>query len=58
MTVLNSTVAVLTYFLLFHSSYEHETGRESALEMLASMFSSFPEVRNHFHRCYKESKPT
>ena len=49
MTVLNSTLGVLTYSLLFHSSYEHETGRESALEMLASMFSSFPEVRNHFH---------
>ena len=24
--------------------YEHETGRESALELLASIFTSFPEV--------------
>jgi len=30
-------------FYVSQLGYEHETGRESALEMLASMFSSFPE---------------
>jgi len=30
-------------FYVSQLSYEHETGRESALEMLESMFSSFPE---------------
>ncbi|XP_068744813.1 small subunit processome component 20 homolog [Montipora capricornis] len=31
-------------FYVSQLGYEHETGRESALEMLASMFSSFPET--------------
>jgi U3 small nucleolar RNA-associated protein 20 len=28
-------------------SYEMEMGRESALEMLATVFSAFPQVQNH-----------
>lgn len=35
-------------FFVTQLSYEMELGRESALEMLATIFSSFPQVRHIF----------
>ncbi len=31
-------------FYVLQLEYEHETGRESTLEMLANMFQAFPQV--------------
>ena len=35
-------------FYIIQLNYEYEEGRESALEMLATIFSSFPLVNIHF----------
>ncbi|KAK3712193.1 hypothetical protein QZH41_006452 [Actinostola sp. cb2023] len=38
----------LLEFFVSQLSYEHETGRESALEMMSTIFSAFPEFRSFF----------
>ncbi len=43
-------------FFITQLEYEHESGRESALEMLAKIFADFPQVRLMLLHIYKWCK--